>query len=400
MNFLSRVAVFIFFFLLAGMAGIFSANSIFAAEKIDINTSPLEDLIKIIHIGEARALELISLRPFSSLDDLARIKGIGEKRVEDIKKQGLAWVSTREPTPEIEPEPSFEPSTKEEIKIIYPAGIVINEILPDPEGVSDAEGEYIELFNKNKEKVNLSGWKIADAMGKESAFYTLPEKTIIGAEEFLVFYRFTTKIILNNGGDNISLIQPNGKVVDSVTFQGKVPKGESYNLTELDWAWSTILTPGRENIIPSQKTQETEEAKFFGEEGEIDINTAFLEGLVKIVHIGKVRAEELISLRPFYSLDDLIRIKGISPERLKDIKTQGLAWVNPELEPPKIEKTESFDSSQDRPLDKGLAAIAEPFQQTLKSLFVFLTALIIAIFSGVIILILKNKLKKNYNKNI
>lgn len=67
-------------------------NLALAQEKIDINTAPLEDLIKIAYIGEVRARELISLRPFSSLDDLTRIRGIGEKSVEAIKKQGLAWV--------------------------------------------------------------------------------------------------------------------------------------------------------------------------------------------------------------------------------------------------------------------------------------------------------------------
>ena len=72
---------------------LFSAYSeVSAAEKIDINTAPLNDLIKIIHIGEKRGLELISLRPFSSLDDLARIKGIGPVRIKDIKKQRLAYV--------------------------------------------------------------------------------------------------------------------------------------------------------------------------------------------------------------------------------------------------------------------------------------------------------------------
>lgn len=83
-----------FCFFLAGFVG--------AVEKIDINAAPLEELIKIIHIGEARAQELISLRPFSSLDDLDRIKGIGPKRIEDIKAQGLAWVIEARP-------PSFKP---------------------------------------------------------------------------------------------------------------------------------------------------------------------------------------------------------------------------------------------------------------------------------------------------
>lgn len=79
-----------------------SVNFVWAAEKIDINTAPLEKLVKIIHIGEIRALELISLRPFSSLDELTKIKGIGEARVKDIKEQGLAWIATEnEETPSL-----------------------------------------------------------------------------------------------------------------------------------------------------------------------------------------------------------------------------------------------------------------------------------------------------------
>jgi len=71
-----------------------------AAETIDINSAPAEDLVKIVHIGEARAKELISLRPFSSIDELSRINGIGPARVKDIKNQGLAWV----PPAKVEPE--------------------------------------------------------------------------------------------------------------------------------------------------------------------------------------------------------------------------------------------------------------------------------------------------------
>ena len=73
------------------------------------------------------------------------------------------------------------------------------------------------------------------------------------------------------------------------------------------------------------------------ETGKIDINTASLDDLVKIIHLGEVRAKELISLRPFSSLDDLTRIKGIGEAKLEDIKEQGLAWVpeQPQAEPNK-----------------------------------------------------------------
>jgi len=87
---------------------LFTANFVFAAEKININTASLEDLMKIVHIGEVRARELISLRPFASVDDLIKIKGIGETRIKDIKKQGLAWIGPLEAGP-----PTFEPQQAE-----------------------------------------------------------------------------------------------------------------------------------------------------------------------------------------------------------------------------------------------------------------------------------------------
>lgn len=104
---LSRVVAILFFFLLPFAI---QAANLPDIEKIDINSAPLEDLVKVIHIGEVRAEELISLRPFSSLDGLTRIKGISKTRVEDIKKQGLAWVETEG---QIETEKGVENDLKE-----------------------------------------------------------------------------------------------------------------------------------------------------------------------------------------------------------------------------------------------------------------------------------------------
>lgn len=60
----------------------------------------------------------------------------------------------------------------------------------------------------------------------------------------------------------------------------------------------------------------------------VDINAASDEELTSIVHIGLSRAWQIISLRPFVSVDDLTRVSGIGPSRLSDIKDQSLACVN------------------------------------------------------------------------
>lgn len=61
--------------------------------------------------------------------------------------------------------------------------------------------------------------------------------------------------------------------------------------------------------------------------GQVDINTAGEVELTAIVHIGGARARAIIEQRPFGSLDDLGRVSGIGPARLKEIKEQGIACV-------------------------------------------------------------------------
>ena len=61
--------------------------------------------------------------------------------------------------------------------------------------------------------------------------------------------------------------------------------------------------------------------------GQVDINSAGFDELQLIIHIGPVRAEEMLAVRPFSSVDAMERIDGIGPARLADIKAQGVACV-------------------------------------------------------------------------
>ncbi len=60
----------------------------------------------------------------------------------------------------------------------------------------------------------------------------------------------------------------------------------------------------------------------------INFNTATIEQLQEIIHIGPVRAQQIINLRPFKSVDELTKVSGIGLARLEDIKKQGRACMH------------------------------------------------------------------------
>ncbi len=103
-----------------------------------------------------------------------------------------------------------------------PEAIYINEILPAPNdhdwdgnGTADYQDEWIELFNPTDHAMGLGGWQLADDSDKR---YDIPLDTVISASGFVTFYHAQLGFSLNNDGDTITLIHPNGTVIDGYSF--------------------------------------------------------------------------------------------------------------------------------------------------------------------------------------
>lgn len=56
-----------------------------AVESVDPNSASRDELMRIPGIGEVTALAIIEARPFQSVDDLTRVRGIGPKTLEKIR---------------------------------------------------------------------------------------------------------------------------------------------------------------------------------------------------------------------------------------------------------------------------------------------------------------------------
>lgn len=190
------------------------------------------------------------------------------------KPSRLEIATTTEETEEVtlEIEETAPTTTK---PIVYPTGILITEVLPSPLG-PDAEEEWIELYNENAQDTDISLWQITDTVGA-SKTYTFPEKTIIKGKGFLILYRPKSKITLNNQGDTLNLIQPDGNIIDTVAFE-KATRDWSYSRTVNGWKWSSILTPGAMNVVPAPQKENIREDI----SDKISTNTLTIEELASI----------------------------------------------------------------------------------------------------------------------
>jgi len=107
--------------------------------------------------------------------------------------------------------------------------VIITELFPDPNPVIGLpEAEFVELFNRTANLVNLSGWKLSDP----STTATLPNYilapgayVIITPSSSATAYAVYGPAIgisnfptLNNGGDNVRLHDAGGQLVDEVNY--------------------------------------------------------------------------------------------------------------------------------------------------------------------------------------
>lgn len=126
--------------------------------------------------------------------------------------------------------------------------ITINEILPNPAS-DESTDEYIELYNPSDKTVSLGGWALSDS--SKTGLYVFPEQIRIKARTYYTIYRKDYSFALNNsGGEAVSLLAPNTKVMSSVYYES-AREGVSYNFTGSEWRWSKHLTPWRANIFNS-----------------------------------------------------------------------------------------------------------------------------------------------------
>ncbi len=131
--------------------------------------------------------------------------------------------------------------------------VIITEIIQNPDAVSDANGEWFELYNTTDLNIDIEGWEIKDS-GSNS--HIISESLVIPAKGFAVLgknsdinsnggvslnYAYESGMTLNNTSDDIILVATNDVIIDEVswdngaTFPKPTGKSMSLKVDQLDY---------------------------------------------------------------------------------------------------------------------------------------------------------------------
>jgi hypothetical protein len=139
------------------------------------------------------------------------------------------------------------------------ACVCLSELLPMPravdwdgDGVANHRDEWIELYNPSEQEVSLAGWVLDDYPDAGTAPFTFPTGSVLGPGAYGVYYLRDTGVVLNNDGDQVRLIAPDGSVRDQVDFpaiEADASYGRRAGCTG-EWVFCRAPSPGQENRPP------------------------------------------------------------------------------------------------------------------------------------------------------
>ncbi|MBC7234984.1 MAG: lamin tail domain-containing protein [Chloroflexi bacterium] len=135
-----------------------------------------------------------------------------------------------------------------------PNTVVINEVLPNPQVVDwngdgwvTPDDQWIELYNRGIEAVNIGGWFLDDGPAG-SLPYHIPAGTVLRRGEFLVLYRRDTGVPLSELGGTVRLLDPGGHLVHQMWYPPLGPDASYSRGLENQWFGDWPPSPGRVNL--------------------------------------------------------------------------------------------------------------------------------------------------------
>lgn len=135
-------------------------------------------------------------------------------------------------------------------------GLRLSEILSNPRdidwdgnSIANARDQWIELYNAGPSAVDLTGWSLDDAKGGSKPF-RFQQPTLLAANAYLVLYRNNTGLVLDTKRDQVRLLDPSGRLVDSIILGPMEPDTSLSRGADGTWHQDWPPSPGHANSLP------------------------------------------------------------------------------------------------------------------------------------------------------
>lgn len=136
---------------------------------------------------------------------------------------------------------------------------VVNELLPNPASpLTDADDEFIELYNPNNSNFDLTDFQLAFGSNNPRK-YTFPEGTVLKPGEFRAFTSGNTSIGLSNTEAQVWLLNPTGEVVSQSEPYSSAKDGQAWALNNGNWQWTAAPSPNESNTLTTESSSEDKE---------------------------------------------------------------------------------------------------------------------------------------------
>jgi hypothetical protein len=165
--------------------------------------------------------------------------------------------TTTPPVPDVPPVPDPVPDPPQPDPVVVPevstprvyAPVILNELFIDPVSPeSDANDEWIELYNPSIDAIDLSGYVVFSGTSF-SYKYVFPAGSTIASNGYIVLTSGATPLSLSNGGGAAKVVSPDSQVFDTTSYVD-APAGQAWaKNTSGIWEWTTTPTEEAVNVI-------------------------------------------------------------------------------------------------------------------------------------------------------